>query len=211
MASIKLALEVVCGDSDSSIDVLDVPITAGCPIPTYTPFLPIVWRCQARQHSALILLLVLVAPVLFKLSSINDFVLAALLLLCSGCARYWPSPLTHQRVEDDLRPSADTQLCVAAQQINHPILKPIQFNAGDGISPDEAALIAVVRSPELRAQRDRHNIACAPTGTSQVTAEPGAGREFGIPLGRTHGRYGHGVQFRLELGNYFFDWTIVAG
>lgn len=183
MTSIKLAVELICGDSGSSIGVLDVPVTAGCPIPTYTPFLPIVRRHRARQQSALILFLVLAAPVLLKLSSINDFVLAAFLLLCSGCARYWPSPLTHLRVEDDLRPSADAQLCVAAQQINHPILRPIQFNADDGISPDEAAIIAVIKSPELRAQRDRHNIACAQLVQAKLLPNPVLDASLEFPSG----------------------------
>ena len=41
-----------------------------------------------------------------------------------------------------------------AAEIHHPILKPVAFDATDGLSPDEAAILAVLANPVLRAARD---------------------------------------------------------
>ena len=85
----------------------------------------------------------------------------ALSFLLLGCAPYQPKPLTEQAVQQQLQTPTAYQLSIQAAQIKHPLLKPIPFNIQDGLSPDEAAILAVLRNPELRAARDRHGIANA--------------------------------------------------
>jgi hypothetical protein len=41
------------------------------------------------------------------------------------------------------------------------LLKPVPFNIKDGLLPDEAPILAVLRNPELRTARDHHGIANA--------------------------------------------------
>lgn len=50
---------------------------------------------------------------------------------------------------------------VQSKMIRHPILKPIDFDDRDGISPDEAAILAVLANPTLRAIRDQKKVAMA--------------------------------------------------
>jgi len=78
-----------------------------------------------------------------------------------GCSQYQPKALTEQAVQQQLQTPAAEQLSIQANRIMHPLLKPVAFNIEDGLSPDEAAILAVLRNPELRAARDRHGIANA--------------------------------------------------
>ena len=83
------------------------------------------------------------------------FLPIGLFCLLPGCSHYQPEALTEQAVELQLETPAAQQLSVQAAQIKHPLLKPIPFNIQDGLSPDEAAVLAVLRNPELRAARDQ--------------------------------------------------------
>ena len=89
------------------------------------------------------------------------FLPIGLFCLLPGCSHYQPEALTEPAVELQLETPAAQQLSVQAAQIKHPLLKPIPFNILDGLSPDEAAVLAVLRNPELRAARDQHGIANA--------------------------------------------------
>src|SRR4051812_34681584 len=94
-------------------------------------------------------------------SIVRVAVLAALGGLFTGCAKYDAAPITHERVEQRLAtPDADT-LNVAASKLQHPILKPQILDLEHGLSPDDAAVLAVIANPSLRAERDRRNIAAA--------------------------------------------------
>ena len=48
-----------------------------------------------------------------------------------------------------------------AKEIKHPLLKPIDFDIRNGLSPDEAAVLAVIANPKLRASRDERQLAAA--------------------------------------------------
>src|SRR2546423_14494220 len=87
--------------------------------------------------------------------------IAGLLLLAGGgCARYRAMPLTRDAVEAKLTPDAHA-LTIAAEQLKHPILRPMHLRSGAPLSPDEIAVIAVVANPALRAERDQRGIAAA--------------------------------------------------
>ena len=81
--------------------------------------------------------------------------------LLTSCTQYQPKALTESAVGQQLETPSAQQLTVLAAQIKHPYLKPIPLDIRDGLSPDEAALLAVLRNPELRAARAHHGIANA--------------------------------------------------
>jgi len=88
-------------------------------------------------------------------------VFSSLIVLLCGCARYHAMPITPAAVQNGLTaPSADA-LRVQAQSIKHPLLKPIAIDDRNGLTPDQAAIIAVIANPSLRAARDRHGLAAA--------------------------------------------------
>ena len=93
--------------------------------------------------------------------SVSKLLTVVWLCCLVGCAQYQAKPLTEQAIQQQLETPSQQQLILQATQIKHPLLKPIQFNFEDGLSPDEAAILAVLRNPELRAIRDQHLIAGA--------------------------------------------------
>ncbi len=102
-----------------------------------------------------------------------------------GCARYQPKPLTEQAVHQQLETPTAQQLSIQAAQIKHPLLKPIPFDLRDGLSPDEAAILAVIRNPELRAVRDQHAIAGAQLLQAGLLPDPILSYSFSAPSGGT--------------------------
>ncbi|NOY53379.1 MAG: TolC family protein [Deltaproteobacteria bacterium] len=87
--------------------------------------------------------------------------IAPVLLILSGCALYHPLPLTPASVSAALAPPEMGKVRILAKRLKHPILKPIAFDERDGLSPDEAAVLAVIANPGLRAVRDERGIAAA--------------------------------------------------
>ncbi len=86
---------------------------------------------------------------------------AGLLILGAGCARYQSKPLTADAIEKRLTVPNEHSLAVSAKDLHHPILKPIPLDFSNGLSPDEAAVLAVILNPQLRAERDQRTIASA--------------------------------------------------
>jgi outer membrane protein TolC len=84
------------------------------------------------------------------------------LLTLSSCAvyqGYQPKPITEDAVARELRPKSLNFLRIQASQINHPTLRPVRLNPGNGITPTQAAIIAVLANPKLRAERNRRGVA----------------------------------------------------
>ena len=93
-----------------------------------------------------------------------------LLLAFCGCARYGPLPLTRQAVHRELEPPPLDQIQVAADQVQHPILRPIQYDPTDGLSPDELAVLGVLVNPGLRRARPAKS-GDRPSDSSTAAAE----------------------------------------
>jgi len=113
----------------------------------------------------------------------NKFFPVILFCLQSGCSQYQSKPLTEQAVELQLETPTAYQLSIQAAQIKHPLLKPIPFNIQDGLSPDEAAILAVLRNPELRAVRDQHGIANAQLLQAGLLPDPQVSYSLSAPSG----------------------------
>lgn len=78
-----------------------------------------------------------------------------------GCASYHELPLAKETVDAKLRVPRGKSLIVAMSEIKHPLLRKVTLDADDGLSPDEAAVLAVVLNPALRAARDQRDEAQA--------------------------------------------------
>jgi outer membrane protein TolC len=101
-------------------------------------------------------------------------------LLGGACARYVPQPLDDNAVERALRPEADDHLRAAARELRHPILQPLDVDLSRGLTPDGAAVLAVLVNPELRAERARRALADAQLLQAGLLPNPQltAGPEF---------------------------------
>jgi outer membrane protein, heavy metal efflux system len=100
-------------------------------------------------------------------------------LLMAGCARYAAKPLTPDAVQNGLAVPARNQLTVLAKSIQHPILKPVVFDE-NGLTPDQAAIMAVLINPSLRANRDQRGLASAQVLQAGILPNPqiSAGEDF---------------------------------
>ena len=95
---------------------------------------------------------------------------AATIFIGLACARYEARPLSNDAVDRALAtPDANT-IRAAAAEIKHPMLRPIEIDprgllarspGSRGISPDEAAVVAVIVNPQLRAERAARGVAAA--------------------------------------------------
>lgn len=94
------------------------------------------------------------------------------IMLFSGCAIYRRAPLDHAAVAHALRPSSLGALQVEARAIRHPLLAPIEFTPHAGLTPDQAAVLAVLLNPSLRATRDRRGVAAAEVFQAGILPNP---------------------------------------
>lgn len=85
---------------------------------------------------------------------------AALAAVVAGCARYKPMPLTSDAVNAALTVQIDAASTRPASVANES-LPATTVDLRNGLSPDEAAVVAVVYNPTLRAERDRLSVSSA--------------------------------------------------
>jgi outer membrane protein TolC len=97
------------------------------------------------------------------------------LIPLSGCASYHPLPLSNASVQQRLRTPAAKALQIAAAQLYHPLLAPVPLNLRSGIGPDQAAILAVILNPKLRADRDRRGLAAAQLIQAGIIPNPTIG------------------------------------
>src|ERR1019366_6697345 len=95
----------------------------------------------------------------------------------------------------------DHELTVQANQIRNPLLHPVELQPSEGLSPDEAAIMAVLVNPSLRAERDRRNIAQAELLQAGILPNPQLSYNYdwvtgGDTLG-TVNAYGLGLNWEI--------------
>jgi outer membrane protein TolC len=120
-----------------------------------------------------------------KTYGINSFT-AGWLCLLLGCAHYQSKPLTEQAVQQQLQTPSRAQITLQAAKIKHPLLEPVKFDMANGLSPDEAAILAVLRNPELRGIRDQHGIANAQLLQAGLLPDPKVSYSFSAPSAGTN-------------------------
>jgi len=97
-----------------------------------------------------------------------------------GC--YHPLPLTPAAVEESLTPPNMEVIRVQAKSVRHPLLSPLDFDERDGLSPDEAAILAVLANPALRAARDQRGIAAGQVIQAGILPNPTFSGEGEMPV-----------------------------
>jgi outer membrane protein, heavy metal efflux system len=103
--------------------------------------------------------------------------------ILQGCATYHQMPLDRTTVTQRLMPPNMEAIRIEAKAIKHPILKPIDFDYSDGLSPEEAAVLAVLASPQIRAVRDKRGIAAAQLIQAGILPNPQFSYSLDIPTG----------------------------
>lgn len=94
-----------------------------------------------------------------------------LLLPASGCATYHSVPLDEATHAARAAPDVEA-LRVAVSDIEHPYLQPQPLDFADGLSPEEAALVAVAANPGLRATRTRRGVTRAQLVAAGLLPQP---------------------------------------
>jgi outer membrane protein TolC len=112
-----------------------------------------------------------------------SLILAAFLTLLYGCATYHPEPIDGPVVGDALKPPEMEVIRIKAGAIRHPILRPVDFDLRNGLSPDEAAVMAVIANPALRAVRDLRGVAGAQLIQAGILPNPRVSYNLDIPTG----------------------------
>ncbi len=124
------------------------------------------------------------------------------LALLAGCASYHPRPLTGKAVEARLALPEWKEIRLLVSSIEHPLLPPVSFDETDGLSPDEAALLAVAVHPALRALRDKRGIARAQVLQAGLLPDPRLSLHSMVPFGGETGdvvtAYEMGLQWDLS-------------
>ena len=124
-----------------------------------------------------------------------------LTLTLTGCATYHPMPLDKAAVDKALAPPALESIPLKARMIHHPLLRPVNFDLRDGLSPDEAAILAVIANPQLRALRDQKGLAQAQLIQAGILPNPQLSYSLDIPMaGATEGTvkaYGLGLSWDI--------------
>ncbi|HXE55689.1 MAG TPA: TolC family protein [Tepidisphaeraceae bacterium] len=86
-----------------------------------------------------------------RLSSISLLIPA---VLAAGCTQYKPLPLTHSAVEKALAVPAPAELQARSHQRGMK-LPPVELDPRKELTPDSAAILAVLLNPAVRADRNR--------------------------------------------------------
>jgi len=113
-----------------------------------------------------------------------------------ACATYRPAPLppAHEVAERGM-PDLE-RLEVEAAELKHPILKPVTLDLSDGLSPDEAAVLAVLANPDLAAVRDAHGEAAAQLLGAGLLPNP----DLSAEVDRPHGTGSQGTVNAYNVG-----------
>jgi cobalt-zinc-cadmium efflux system outer membrane protein len=105
------------------------------------------------------------------------------LLFIGGCATYHPMLITPEAVDARLQPPAMAELRILASEIKHPILRPLELKPEGGLSPDGAAVLAVLLNPSLRALRDQRALASAQLVDAGLLPNPELSYSLDVPTG----------------------------
>lgn len=114
--------------------------------------------------------------------AVSVVVSVLMVLSAAGCERYHRMPLDGAAVASGLSPPSMRELSIRAQEIQHPLLKPVEIDPNRGISPEGAAIIAVLVNPKLRAERDKKGVSEAQLLKARILPNPQLSGNFEIPF-----------------------------
>ncbi|HEX4053376.1 MAG TPA: TolC family protein [Tepidisphaeraceae bacterium] len=110
-------------------------------------------------------------------------------------------PLSSSAVEHSLAPPDRNEIRVAAQSIKHPLLKPVVFDDRQGLTPDQAAILAVLANPSLRAVRDQRQVAAAQLLQAGILPNPQ------VSFGEEY-PYGGAIQGAVTASDVGLSWDV---
>lgn len=104
-------------------------------------------------------------------------------MVSAGCARYQRMPLTDAAVDRAMTAPTPALIRSRAQEVRSPLMPAVPIDFDRGLTPDAAAIVAVVANPALRVERDRHALGSAqllqagllPNPTLDFTFDPVTG------------------------------------
>ncbi len=128
-------------------------------------------------------------------------VMAPLVGLLVACQPYHSLPLDRKAKEAALASPDRARIEVQAKNLKHPILRPLAINFSDGLSPDEAAVLAVLSNPDLRAARDQRALAAAQLLEAGLLPDPILAVSQDVPSGDSGAGLvtAHTAQLSLDL------------
>ena len=121
--------------------------------------------------------------------------------LLTGCTTYSPKPLDYDSLSGALIVPGDDVLRVMASELPDPVLATVAIDLSDGVGPDEAAVLAVVLNPSLRAQRAARGVESAEMLNAGLLPDPTLSVGAELPSGGTTAGAVTGVAVGL-------DWAI---
>jgi outer membrane protein TolC len=128
-------------------------------------------------------------------------VLAAL-FLALGCEQYHPLPLDQATVDNPLAAPDAKTLREKISNLKNPLLKPLNFEPQRGLTADEAAVLAVVLNPSLRAQRDARGLSQAAVLQAGLLPNPQLTGDYAWNTGGTAfgniNPYGFGINYDIN-------------
>jgi outer membrane protein TolC len=124
------------------------------------------------------------------------------MITLAGCAAYHEKPLSDKAVAARLAVPEMAALRIEASRLRHPVLKPLRMDPRRGLSPEEAAVLAVLVNPTLKAERDRKEIAAAELIQAGILPNPQLSASLDFPVGgATQGTvngYGLGLDYDIQ-------------
>lgn len=109
----------------------------------------------------------------------------SLTIVTLGCVTYQPAPLLPRDALAQAVPLDLPRLRVLAKDLHHSLLQPIDLDLSHGLDPEQAAVLAVLLNPELRATRDLHGEAEAQLMVAGLLPNPDLNVDFTHPSGGT--------------------------
>src|SRR5271170_2581632 len=140
--------------------------------------------------------------VLFFIRSRRWLLLLAAPVIFTGCQKYEDKPLTPVLVDKALTTPSWQELRVEAQKTSSVQFPPTTLSPADGITPDTAAVLALLLNPSLRSMRDQHGEASAQLLQAGVLTNPQLTSSFAFVTGgyrtNTFNPYGIGVNWDVR-------------
>ena len=105
-------------------------------------------------------------------------------MLIGSCTTYHARPLSPSNAIGAAASADLVRVAVSASTISHPLLQPMSVNVADGLTPDEASLLAVAANPDLRAARAVRGVAEAQLVAAGIVPNPQISGGVDVPVSR---------------------------
>ncbi len=106
----------------------------------------------------------------------------------AGCAQYEAKPVTREGIEASLATMPPDELVKAAESLKHPLLPPVRISPDGTVTPQGAAVVAVLQNPSLKAQRLRRGVSEAQLLQAGILPNPQLTASMDFPVaGATEG------------------------